>query len=84
MYDALDEIELPDLPSGRFIADDHGSQWIEWVDPRPIYVMPWRRPPYLFVPINKKPKIRSSTKSCGHYTELPRVLIMNAYYRYEG
>jgi len=34
MYDALDESELPDLPTGRFIADDHGSQRIEWVDPR--------------------------------------------------
>jgi len=29
MYDALDESELPDLPTGRFIADDHGSQRIE-------------------------------------------------------
>ena len=34
MYDALDESELPDLSSGHFIADDHGSQWIERVDPR--------------------------------------------------
>jgi len=24
MYDELGESELPDLPSGRFIADDHG------------------------------------------------------------
>jgi hypothetical protein len=34
MYDAVDESELPDLPSGHFIAEDHGSQWIEWVDRR--------------------------------------------------
>jgi hypothetical protein len=34
MYDALDESELPDLPSGPFIADEHRSKWIEWVDPR--------------------------------------------------
>jgi hypothetical protein len=34
VYDALGESEMPDLLSGRFIAGDHGSQWIEWVDPR--------------------------------------------------
>ena len=34
MYDALGESKLPDLPSGRFIADDHGPQWREWKDPR--------------------------------------------------
>lgn len=34
MYDALGESELPDLPSGRFIADDPGLQWREWLDPR--------------------------------------------------
>jgi len=34
MYEALGESELPDLPSGRFIPDNNGPQWIEWVDPR--------------------------------------------------
>jgi hypothetical protein len=34
MYEALGESELPDLPSGRFIADNNGPQSIEWVDPR--------------------------------------------------
>lgn len=34
MYESLDESKLPGLPSGRFIADDHRAQWIEWVDPR--------------------------------------------------
>lgn len=34
MYDALGESKLPDLHSGRFIANDHGPQWTEWKDPR--------------------------------------------------
>ena len=82
MYDALDESELLDLPSGRFIADDHISQSIQWVDPRADlrYVME-----KITISVRARKSKTENTLFHQvvwtlHWLSYRRVLIVNVYY----